>query len=71
MLDLKFFEETDGAKPWICKAFADAKISGYVYFMVCDASMCLTEEVPFEVGVGDVRDAETVPLLLLRTLVQP
>ena len=64
MLDLKFFEENVYWRQTVDLqgAFADAKISGYVYFMVCDASMCLPpEEVPFEVGVGDVRDAGDRP----------
>ena len=64
MLDLKFFEENVYWRQTVDlrSASSDAKISGYVYFMVCDASMCLPpEEVPFEVGVGDIRDARERP----------
>ena len=52
-----------GVKPWISQEVADdAKISGYVYFMVCDASMCLPpEEVLISVNVKDVLEAGDRP----------
>ena len=64
MLDLKFFEEN---VYWhqtldLSGASSDAVIKGYVYFMVCDASMCLPpEEVGIEVRVADVQPASDRP----------
>ena len=64
MLDLKFFEEN---VYWhqtldLRGASSDAVIKGYVYFMVCDASMCLPpEEVAIEVRVADVQPASDRP----------
>ena len=64
MLDLKFFEEN---VYWhqtldLSGASSDAVIKGYVYFMVCDASMCLPpEEVAIEVRVADVQPASDRP----------
>ena len=64
MLDLKFFEEN---VYWhqtldLSGASSDAVIKGYVYFMVCDASMCLPpEEVGIEVHVDDVQPASDRP----------
>ena len=64
MLDLKFFEEN---VYWhqtldLSGASSDAVIKGYVYFMVCDASMCLPpEEVGIDVRVADVQPASYRP----------
>ena len=64
MLDLKFFEEN---VYWhqtldLSGASSDAVIKGYVYFMVCDASMCLPpEEVGIEVRVADVQPVSDRP----------
>ena len=64
MLDLKFFEEN---VYWhqtldLSGASSDAVIKGYVYFMVCDASMCLPpEEMGIEVRVADVQSASDRP----------
>ena len=64
MLDLKFFEEN---VYWhqtldLRGASSDAVIKGYVYFMVCDASMCLPpEEVGIEVRVADVQPVSDRP----------
>jgi len=64
MLDLKFFEEEVYWRQTVDLSGVadDAKISGYVYFMVCDASMCLPpEEVLISVNVKDVLEAGDRP----------
>jgi thiol:disulfide interchange protein DsbD len=64
MLDLKFFEEEVYWRQTVdlSDVADEAQISGYVYFMVCNASMCLPpEEVLISVNVKDILEAGDRP----------
>ena len=64
MMDLKFFEEDVYWRQTVDLSAAQANdtITGYVLFMVCDASMCLPpEEIPIALSVRDIQPASDRP----------
>ena len=64
MMDLKYFEEHVYWRQTLDLSGANSEdaVSGYLVFMVCDASMCLPpEEIAISVKVSDVQPASERP----------